>query len=1167
MSYRLRRKTRPQGDVEIYGGPLKQKRFDGGMNIDVPASEIKDNEVAYASNVIFREFGFEARPGTIQISESGFSDISGANLYGYVSNSTKFGIYATNYNHIVSYNSTIRFYNENPIAGTMINAFGYNWNTNVDFAAWNPGTGDTTMVPYRRGVIVFSSSKISYCEGSGAFQVNAANPVHGVKDDNASGAFKYRYLITLSRSSVYGSDGLISTYTATDRNATGAELVHESGSNGYRYNNSGTSTARQTDYGEVFRATAISGSSAYSITNADLKAAFSSTSSVTDNSAAGHFTHATLWRTRDFGDAGSALGNSKVLYYWVADVKRSDIFGGSGYSDTMTDDAIQNNGLILKTQGFDPLPSGSCGEVAGGWLFVSDRTNSTSETYLNYCAVSNSPENIGYYFADVQKQRFSQGIRAMRANQDILSIFCESSSHICNMTSYVSDLSKIQSVPFLNYFHAVDRAIGIKDWASLDSVDENTMIAICSDGSVRKWDTTRWGDDMAYEKVSTEIQQIVPASPFTYERGSVGKYYNGAYYIWYSTNSSDTATTKCLRYGFGKKAGYGWSYYTGFPQPNFKRGVAVVDETQGVQRLVVIRATDGRFYWCETFNAFTGALDHAGASGSGDYPMVRTELDFNSYPNQNGTEISSTIRFRELIGNSESDTLVHDETFNRWRPRVQADGYRSGMTVSMSAYKDGSTTAYETVTKQPRTASVKFTKEIAARRVQLEVATNVGAWRYVGIDSYFRSLDKINYATAGDNSSSESTTSYPQYQADLADEMDLWLTRRDQGLDRATGTQMTPAYTGKPVLADGPDSKTDSAYYFSATPTARDYTEDWSGTDSYWDYDGDQDFSTYTGYFATSASGSAAVFLGGTFFTMPMTSAATYPLKMRHRLRCLSNNSTNTAFCIFDVAEDSGFSGDFLSFVVGFDNASGKYFVEVIGSKNGVPFDDYHVTTITRVADIEFLIDIEVSSVGWRLTMPNYGYTLSDTSGFSFGGIEYIDVNVQRTDASNQGMVKESRLYTEEIGTSDARYDETASNTYAGDFSASFWFKGYSYDRDILRISGARPMYFQLTDSTHLDVCGLGIATLTAVGSGWNHIFVRRVGTSITVYQNGTLVATITDSGPTSLGGGNKHVGPSNGSGYLADVRVYSDDKSVDANTYYYNNVLNEQGDMVMPQV
>jgi hypothetical protein len=785
------------------------------MNIDVPASEIKENEVAYASNVIFREFGFEARPGTIEISEFGFTGITPSSLYDYTSKVIKFGIFSSNYANIVSYNSTIRFYTENP--DTAINSYGFDWSSGsgISASAWNPGTGDTTMVPYRRGFIIFNSAKISYCEASGSFQVNSPNPVHGIKDDNSSGAFKYRYLVTLSRSSVYGSDGMVSTYTATDRNTAGAELVHESGSNGARYNNAGTSTARQTDYGEVFRATAISVSSAYTLTAADLKAVFSSTSSVTDNSAAAHFTHATIWRTRDFGDAGSALGNSKVVYYWVADVKRSDIFDGGGYagfSDVYTDDTIQNNGLILKTQGFDPLPSGSCGEVAGGWLFVSDRTNSTSENYLNYCAVSNSPENIGYYFANVQKQRFNQGIRAMRANQDILSIFCESSSHICNMTSYVSDLSKTQSVPFLNYFHAVDRAIGIKDWATLDSVDENTMIAVCSDGSVRKWDTTRWGDDLAYEKVSTEIQQIVPASPFTYERGSVGKYYNGAYYLWYSTNSSDTATTKCLRYGFGKKAGYGWSYYTGFPQPSFKRGVAVVNQTNGVQRLVVIRASTGKFLWCETFTPFTGALDDTNSGGSPTYAMVRQELDFNNYPNQSGTEISSTVRFRELTGNSESDILVHDETFNRWRPRVQADGYRSGMTVSMSAYKDGSVTAYETVTNQPRTASVKFTKEIAARRVQLEVSTNVGAWRYVGIDSFFRSLDKINPAVAGDNSSSESTTSYPQWQAEMASNLNHWVTRRETTLDRATGVEATAS--GAITLVTGPDTKSESAHVF-----------------------------------------------------------------------------------------------------------------------------------------------------------------------------------------------------------------------------------------------------------------------------------------------------------------------------------------------------------------
>lgn len=1170
MSYRLRRKSRPQGDVEIYGGPLKQKSFKGGMNLDVPASEIKADEVAYASNVIFREFGFEARAGSIQVSQFSFADINTAsNFNAYCSNPLKFGTFGVNYRNAICYNSQVRYYGENPASSIYVAPGSYDYTTNVTIGAHNPGTGDTTMIPYRRGFMIFNAAKISYTEFSGAFVVNSPNPVHGIKDDNASGAFKYRYLLTLSRCSIYSSDGTVSTYTATDRNTAGAELVHESGSNGARYNLAGTSTARQTDYGEVFRATAISASSSYALTNADLKAAFSTAADVTNDLAAAHFTHVTIWRTCDFGDAGIALGNDRALFYWVADVKRSDVIGvGAGFTDVFSDASIQNNNVLLKTQGFDPMPSGSCAELAGGWMFVADRTNATSENYLNYCAISNSPENIGYYFGEVQKWRFNQGIRAMRANQDILSIFCESSSHICNMTSYVSSPSKVQSVPFLNYFHAVDRSIGIKDWATLDSIDENTFIAVCSDNSVRQWDTTKWGDDLAYEKVSTEIRQIVPASVNTYERGSVGKYYNGAYYLWYSKDLTDTATTKCLRYGFGKKAGYGWSFYEGTAFPNFKRGVQVVDETQGVQRLIVIRGTNGKFIWVDTFKPFVGAVDDTNIVPSA-YQMDRCELDLGDYPNGSGTEIASTVKFRELIGNSESDVLVHDETFHRWRPLSESVGYRSGLSISMSAYKDGSTTAYETITEQPRTGALKFTKEVAARRVQLAVSTDVGSWRYVGIDSSFRSLDKINYATAGDNSSSESTTSYPQFQSEWAQDLDFWLTRREEGLDRATGVQMDPVYAGAITMSTGPDSKSSSAYSFSAIVTnAHDYTEAWTATNSYWTYDGDQDFATYPGYLATSASGSAPVFNGGTLFTAFPLSLATYPFKMRHKLRVLSANSTNTAFCIFDVAEDAGFVGDFVEFIFQYQQSTQTYYIEVLGTKSGNPtYDVLTDLNIARTADSEFWLDFEINSTGWKFAIPDNGIYMSDT-GWSFSTVGFMDVNVQRTDANNQGMLAESRIWTDAPGSSDARYDEDFTESYTGDFTASFWVKGASYNRDIMRVDGTHPMYFQLTDSTHLDVCGLDVVTLTAVGSGWNHFFIRRVGTSVTVYQNDVLKGTITDSGPTTLGGGSQiHVGPTNGAMQVADVRIKGDDISADAKTYYYNNVISEHGDMVMPQV
>jgi hypothetical protein len=955
VSYRLPRKTRPQADIEIYGGPLKQRRFDGGMNIDTPASEIKENEVAYASNVIFREFGIEARPGSIEISKGGFNNITTSNLYDYKTNPLKFGSFGVNYRNAISYNSQLRFYGENPANGISQNPGNYNYATDTE-GTFNPGTGDTTMIPYRRGFLVFNAARISYAEFAGAFPVNAANPVYGIKDDNSSGDFKYRYLLTLSRISIYGSDGAISTYVANDRLTAGAELVHESGSNSANYNNAGTPTARPTSYGEVFRTAAISVSSAYILTNADLEAAVSSIADVDDDLAAKHFTHVSIWRTCDYGDAGTAIGNNKAIYYWVADVKRSVIVAGAGFSDTLSDKAIQDTGIILKTQGFSPIASGSCAEVAGGWMFVSDRANVTSDNYLNYCAISSSPENIGYHFKDVQKWRFNKGIRAMRANADTLSIFCESSTHICNMTSFVDSVSNLQAVPFLNYFHEADGKIGIKDWGTLDSIDKSTFIAVCSDNSVRVWDTTKWGDDLAYEKCSTEIQQIVPASVNTYERGSVGRYYNGAYYLWYSKDLTDTATTKCLRYGFGKKAGNGWSYYEGTAFPNFKRGVQVTDEIQGVQRLVVISASSGKFYWVETFKPFVGAIDVI----TSNEQMNRVDTDLGGYSDGNGVEITSTVKFRELTGISETDFLVHDETFHRWRPRVESAGYRSGMSVSTSAYKDGSVTAFETLTEQPRSGSLKFQKEVAARRVQLGFSVDVGAWRYVGIESKFRSLDKVKVDVAGDASSSDSTTSYPQFQAELAANFNHWLTRRDTTIDRATG--VSAVATGAPTLVTGPDGKSESAYSFSSS-----------------------------------------------FYTV------------------------------------------------------------------------------------------------------------------------------------------------------------SASNAYTADFSLSFFISAASTGVNFFSIAGINPMSCQFTNATTLSFSGLGTVTVASIASGWHNFFIKRVGSTIYVYQNGILKGTINSSA--SLGGGNLVIGAASGAFLIHDFRVYGDVKTLNGMLYYYDNILNFNGDMVMPQV
>lgn len=819
MGYHLPRYSRSQSDRELYGGSLKQKSFKGGMNMDAPASELKEDELALAENVICREYGLEARPGSIQYNQALFS-LNPTLVNGYCYTPSTFAGSYQGFRHVFNYNNTIRSYPDSPNNSYIESV---NLLSVSGSGTYAPGTGNTTIVPYRRGALLFTTSKISYNEPGGAFQVNAPNPIHGVANNAAATRnYAYRYLFTLSRIIAYSQDPSSGT-SVTDRLSAGAELVHETGTNGKRYNASGTSTARNSDAGEINKAAAISAASPLVIPTTDLVAAFGSASDVADNTAASHFTHVSIYRTLDVGPLGigpQGAGNNEQLYVWVGDVSRASANGSGTFSDGLSDDdlrnRIQSGNFLLKSRGLQPIPSGDCAEVTSGFIFVADRSNATTETRVHYCSTQ-SPELFGYYFPDLQQYRFNDGIRAMKANQDILSIFCNNSSHICALTSITEDTSKLQYIPVLNYFQPVDRTIGVRDWGTISSVDQNTMIAVCSDGTVRLWDGTKWGDDLSYGKVNSEIRQIVPASPASASRGSIGRYYKGAYELWYSKSSSDTYLTSHLRYGFGKDAGYGWTKNTNYVKPPFKVGAEVIIDDTGVQRMIVMSGvtsstyTAGHLYWVNTFRPFTGAVEQSSA-------MDRVDIDGAVYYNSSaGSEITQKIRFREMSATEESRYLVHQESHLYLRPLVEETGYRSGASVSFLAYEDGSTTASETMTNVPKTADIRFTKEIAARRIQLEVQLITGASRLVGIDSHCRSLDRINYATAGDNSSSESTTSYPQHQYNLASNMRHWVTRRNFAMDRVSATNLTQA--GTVSWGPGADGGDATAYNFVSSGT------------------------------------------------------------------------------------------------------------------------------------------------------------------------------------------------------------------------------------------------------------------------------------------------------------------------------------------------------------
>lgn len=819
MSNRLRRKSRPQGDVEIYGGPLKQTTFKGGINLDRPASEIGDDQLADAQNVICFDRHVEARPGTKKATVLGWSMPGSGTYHNFLANQFSLENASQEAQYILHRGSGLTYLN-NPISGSGVSVTGvvYDGSTGSAFGV----DGDSTIRPFRKGNVVFTASKLAYLPHTGGwFQLNAANPVYGLPGNTvAANNYIRRYLVTFTR--IVDASGAV----VTDRRS--GYVLHESGVNDNRYYDSGT-VNRTVDYAEVYKAAAWSSGSGFNFTNAQLQTIFSSLGSANNNAAASHFTHVSIYGTLDLGSSGldpeSKKGNPRDVYVWLGDVTRTGIFSGSSdFTDNFDDDTLRArmaaNGYLLGSRGFQPLPNGAAGEATPGFIFVADRATANKKSTVYYSQIDNSPEHMGYYFPGSQFKDFGDVVVAMRATNDTLSIFCLNSTHTCTLTSWFEN-SNLTPIFVLNHFATVDETLGVRDWGTIAQVDRTTLIAVCSDASVRTWDTTKWGKDISDDAVNSEIIQIVPANPANTTTGSFAYFHKGGYYLHYSKSSSDTDLQHCIRYGFGGRGGSGWTRYVNWVRLPFRCGVTnVIDDTNRVQRILGINTTAvtnghraNNIYWLETFETFTGAAEFSSN-------FERLSVDGKSSGDagsDTGTEIVCRIKLREFTSSEEADEILHQETHAYFRPQKESVGYRSGFQVSLVGYVNGSTTASETISDIPKTGDWHFTREITGRRIQLEIVTTTAQFRLIGTDSHCRSLDRINYATAGDNTSSESTAgSDAANQLALASNLVYWYTRRNMRKNQVNLTDLTATLTSFSTQT-GPDGKSDSAVLLSAS--------------------------------------------------------------------------------------------------------------------------------------------------------------------------------------------------------------------------------------------------------------------------------------------------------------------------------------------------------------
>lgn len=199
------------------------------------------------------------------------------------------------------------------------------------------------------------------------------------------------------------------------------------------------------------------------------------------------------------------------------------------------------------------------------------------------------------------------------------------------MTSFENQ-GLLEYVPVLNHFPDGDKTVGVIDWATVTEVENSTIMAVCSDQTVRIWNGSTWGDDISYNWVNTEIRKMV--------KESVAVYYKKAFYLWYRTDSRVTYNNKCLKLSLKETAGEGWVFYSDFNNsqwvyPALKTGVSVIQDINDIQKLVVLDHVDLYPYWLETFDSANDSESYADKKIDGGFCALGSkffydELDNNS---------------------------------------------------------------------------------------------------------------------------------------------------------------------------------------------------------------------------------------------------------------------------------------------------------------------------------------------------------------------------------------------------------------------------------------------------------------------------------------------------------------------------------------------------------
>lgn len=591
----------------------------------------------------------------------------------------------------------------------------------------------------------------------------------GVASAAAATPYGYRYLYTFSRivnATTGAPDVSLNRVSGTLKFEGPANTVQNAG---------GTNAVK--DYGEIWRATPITASDPYTLT---VTVDGTVTGLQVGYSSSPHITHLSVYRSMDVGAAGvdpvNGVGNNREIYTWVGDF---DITA-TQISDTKSDDDIRaafGAGFGLKTRFWTELPTGEVGEITNGFIYCGKRgQNIVSYGQINY------QQHIGFYNPSLQFFKLDDGLQIIAKSPDMASFICNNKTYVSNPNAYFdAGGGSLAPTYVIQHLTTASENIGVTDVGSFTAMD-NAFVAHCSDHTIRIWNSSYWSEDIASRRINQIVRQMVI--------GSLGIYGAGAYYLFYRTSSSETNNTLCLRYGFSRESGFGWSRVSGsaWPVPPTYAGAAQILDDNNLQRIIVYDAVDAFSYWIETFTAYTGSA------------TTKVFRDKVAVAGTGGTNIVCTARFPEWTADEESLDLFHKESYIYDRPYDEATGYPSGFSRTLRAYVDGSATAASTITAATAKGDLQFFDKVSGNRIQMEVAFATSGARLTGLGTLVDVFDRMAIGSTAANTTDATS------QAALASNLTHWLTRPLNLLNRATGTSYTLTGTA-PTNVTGPDGR------------------------------------------------------------------------------------------------------------------------------------------------------------------------------------------------------------------------------------------------------------------------------------------------------------------------------------------------------------------------